>query len=66
MVGVVEVEEVVALRVQVPNNHIFTRKMYYNYYYSNPKYRIIGYMDPLGRSWSRGVGVVGGVVVFRL
>ena len=38
----------VTLRVQVPNNHIFTQNLYYNYYYPNPKYQIIGYMDPLG------------------
>ena len=37
-----------ALRVQVPNNHIPTQNLYYNYYYPNPKYLIIGYMDPLG------------------
>ena len=37
-----------ALRVQVPNNHILTPNLYYNYYYPNPKYLIIGYMDPLG------------------
>ena len=36
------------LRVQVPNNHILTQNLYYNYYYPNPKYPIIGYMDPLG------------------
>ena len=36
------------LRVQVPNNHILTQNLYYNYYYPNPKYLIIGYMDPLG------------------
>ena len=29
------------LRVQVPNNHILSQSLYYNYYY-----RIIGYMDP--------------------
>ena len=34
------------LRVQVPNNHILTQNLYYNYYYPNPKYRNIGYMDP--------------------
>ena len=38
-----------ALRVQVPNNHILTQNLYYNYYYPKPKYLIIGYMDPLGR-----------------
>ena len=38
----------VSLRVQVPNNHILTQNLYYNYYYPNPKYLIIGYMDPLG------------------
>ena len=32
----------------VPNNHILTQNLYYNYYYPNPKYLIIGYMDPLG------------------
>ena len=37
-------------RVQVPNNHILTQNLYYNYYYPNPKYLIIGYMDPLGQS----------------
>ena len=36
------------LRVLVPNNHILTQNLYYNYYYPNPKYLIIGYMDPLG------------------
>ena len=36
------------LRVQVPNNHILTPNLCYNYYYPNPKYLIIGYMDPLG------------------
>ena len=36
------------LRVQVPNNHILTQNLYYNYYYPNPKYLILGYMDPLG------------------
>ena len=38
----------ISLRVQVPNNHILTPNLYYNYYYPNPKYLIIGYMDPLG------------------
>ena len=38
----------IPLRVQVPNNHILTQNLYYNYYYPNPKYLIIGYMDPLG------------------
>ena len=36
------------LRVQVPNNRILTQNLYYNYYYPNPKYLIIGYLDPLG------------------
>ena len=36
------------LRVQVPNNHVLTQNLYYNSYYPNPKYLIIGYMDPLG------------------
>ena len=34
-----------SLRVTVPNNHILTQNLYYNYYYPNPKYLIIGYMD---------------------
>ena len=37
-----------SLRVQVPNSHILTPSLYYNYYYPNPKYLMIGYMDPLG------------------
>ena len=36
----------VTLRVQVPNNHILTQNLYYNYYYPNLKYPNIGYMDP--------------------
>ena len=39
-------------RVQVPNNHILTQNLYYNYYCPNPKYLIIGYMDPLGSNAS--------------
>ena len=38
----------VSLRIQVPNNHILTRNLYYNYYYPKPKYLIIEYLDPLG------------------
>ena len=34
------------LRVQVPNRHILTQNLYYNYYYPEPKYLIIGYLDP--------------------
>ena len=30
------------------NNHILTQNLYYNYYYPNPKYLVIGYMNPLG------------------
>ena len=37
-----------SLRVQVANNHILTPNLYYNYYHPNPKYPVIGYMDPLG------------------
>ena len=37
------------LRVQVPNNHILTQNLYYNYNYPKPKYLIIGYLDPLGK-----------------
>ena len=39
---------VLSLRVQVPNSHILTQNLYYNYYYPDPKYLIIGYMDLLG------------------
>ena len=38
-------------RVQVPNNHILTRNLYYNYYCPKPKYLTIRYLDPLGRVW---------------
>ena len=46
----------VTLRVQVPNHHIFAQNLYYNYYYPNPKYPIIGYMDPLGTRMNRLLG----------
>ena len=36
------------LRVQVPNNHILTQNLFYNHYYQNPEYQIVGYMDPKG------------------
>ena len=39
---------IVALRVQVPNNHILTQNQDHNYYHPKPKYLILGYMDPLG------------------
>ena len=42
-------QQELTLRVQVPNNHMPTRNLYYNYYYPKPKYLIIGYMDPLGQ-----------------
>ena len=45
------------LRVQVPNNHILTQNLYYNYYYPKPKYLIIGYLDPLGKNPGRVSGV---------
>ena len=41
------------LRVQVPNSHILTQNLYYNYYYPKPKYQIIGYLDPLGSAKGR-------------
>ena len=28
------------------NNHILAQNLYYNYYYPNSKYLVIGYMDP--------------------
>ena len=37
-----------SLRVHVPENHILTPSLYYNYYYLKPKYLLVGYMDPLG------------------
>ena len=40
------VEDLDSLRVQVPNNHILTQNLYYNYYCPVPKYRIIGCWDP--------------------
>ena len=43
------------LRVQVPNNHVLTQNLYYNYYYPQPQYLIIGYFDPLGSAF-RGIG----------
>ena len=43
-------------RVQVPNNHALTQNLYYyNYYYPDPRYLIIGYMDPLGMFLSKSV-----------
>ena len=36
-----------SVRVQVPNKHILTQNLYYNYYYPKSKCLIIGYMDPL-------------------
>ena len=52
-----------AQRVQVPNNHMHAQNHDYNYYYPNPKYLIIGYMDPLGslledwRSWGQALSL---------
>ena len=43
---------IATLRSQVPNNHILTQNLYYSYYYPKPKYLIIGYLDPLGKSVS--------------
>ena len=36
------------LRVQVPDYHILTRNLYYNYYYPHPIYLHIRYLDSLG------------------
>ena len=41
----------------MPNNHILTQNLYYNCYYPNPKYLIIGYMDPWGNINSQDVGL---------
>ena len=38
----------VSVRVQVHNRYILPHNLYQKYYYPNPKYSIIGYMDPLG------------------
>ena len=35
-----------ALRVQVPNDHILAQNLHQNHYYPKPKYLMIGYMDP--------------------
>ena len=43
-----EVLRFLPLRVQVPINHTLTQNQYYNYYYPNPRYPIIGYSGPLG------------------
>ena len=32
--------------LKVSSTHILTANLYYNYYYQNPKYLIIGYVDP--------------------
>ena len=37
-----------ALRVQVPNNRILIRDLYWTYSYPNANYLHIGYLDPLG------------------
>ena len=31
-----------------PNNHVLNQSMYYNDYCQNPKYQIIGSLDPQG------------------
>ena len=38
------------LRFQVPNNHLLTQNQYYNSYYPNLKYLVIGYMMVHGPS----------------
>ena len=43
------------LRVQVPNNYVLTQNLYHNYYYPQPQYQIVGYLDPLGSAF-RGIG----------
>ena len=43
-------------RVQVPNKHILTQNLYYNYYDPKRKYLIIGYMDHLGKKPSARLG----------
>ena len=48
--------EGVALRVQVPYNHILTQNLYHNYYYPKPKYLIFMYLDPLGRASETSMG----------
>ena len=30
------------------NNHMLAQNLYYNYFYPNPRYAGIGYMDPQG------------------
>ena len=43
------------LRVQVPNNHMPTQNLHYNYNYPKLKYLTIGYLDPLGKVRSMGL-----------
>ena len=57
-----QAKKLFTLRVHVLNNHILTLNLYYNYYYQNPKYFILGYLDPLseasrvvGGSWCRAI-----------
>ena len=41
-----------ALEVQVPNHHILTPNLHYNYYYPKSKYLIIGYLEVTApQSW---------------
>ena len=37
-----------ALRVQVPNNHILTQNLYYNYYYPKTQVPNYGVLGPFG------------------
>ena len=39
---------IITLRVQVPNNHIFSHNIELLNYYPKPKYLIIGSFGPLG------------------
>ena len=55
--------EVLTLRVQVPNNHILTQNLYYNYYYPNPKYQNIGYLG--GNLGFETCGWLGGLQAYR-
>ena len=46
--GMAPKKDFLTLRVQVASHHILTQHLYYNDYYPEPKYLIIGYLDPLG------------------
>ena len=63
-------ELVASLKVQVPNNHIVTQSLYYNYYEPELKYLIIGYLEAKSKwrirqsfhLWAQGLGFTWAIV----